>query len=52
MSNADPEPAPQARGCVGIFWAFKGHLMALPVALDQAERREGKVDSPHAHAEE
>jgi hypothetical protein len=52
MTNADPEPAPQARGCVGIFWVFKGRLLALPVALDQAERREGKIDSPHAHAEE
>ncbi len=52
MATNDPEPAPQARGCVGIFWVFKGHLLALPVALDQAERCERRIDSPHAHAEE
>jgi len=52
MATTDPEAAPQARGCVGIFWVFKGQLLALPVALEQAERREGTIDSPHAHVEQ
>jgi len=53
MATNDLEATPQARGCVGIFWVFKGHhLLALPVALDQAEQRERKIDSPQAHVSE
>jgi hypothetical protein len=39
------------KGQVGIFWVYKGRLMALPIPLDQAETRGIMLDSPDAHVQ-
>lgn len=38
-----------AAGTLGIFWFYKGQLLACSVPLTQAERRGHRLDSPLGH---
>lgn len=49
MSEPATEFTLPKTGRLGIFWFFRGQLLACSVPLAQAERRGHRLDSPLAH---
>lgn len=52
MINAATECDIPEHARIGIFWWFRGQLLARSVPFAQAERRGQRLDSPQAHVTE
>jgi hypothetical protein len=50
MTTTASESRPSPR--LGIFWSFKGQLLARSVPMAAAEQRGQRLDSPLAHVTE